>query len=44
MPSVVSKNGVERALNPTMNEEEAAALERSAHTLSEHTEKALAML
>ncbi len=44
MPSVVSKNGVERALNPTMNEEETAALERSAHTLSEHTEKALAML
>lgn len=44
MPSIVSKNGVERALLPSMCENELAALAKSAETLSEYTEKALKML
>lgn len=44
MPSIVSKQGVEKALLPSMCESERAALEKSAATLSEYTQKALAML
>ncbi|MCM1324237.1 MAG: L-lactate dehydrogenase [Acetobacter sp.] len=44
MPSIVSKNGVERALMPAMCDSEREALEKSAATLAEYTEKALAML
>lgn len=44
MPSVVSKNGVETALMPSMCNEEKDALAKSASTLSEYTKKALEML
>lgn len=44
MPSIVSKNGVETALMPSMCDSERSALEKSAATLSEYTQKALAML
>lgn len=44
MPSIVSKNGVEKALIPVMNDEERSALEQSAETLAEYTKKALEML
>lgn len=44
MPSIVSKNGVETALMPAMCDNERSALEKSAATLSEYTQKALAML
>ncbi len=44
MPAIVSKKGVERALMPSMCEEERKALEKSVETLAEYTEKALAML
>lgn len=44
MPSIVSKDGVEKALIPSMCESERTALEKSAATLFEYTKKALAML
>lgn len=44
MPSIVSKNGVERTLMPAMCDGEREALEKSAATLAEYTQKALAML
>ena len=44
MPSIVSKNGVEKALIPVMNDEERQALEQSTKTLAEYTKKALDML
>lgn len=44
MPSIVSKQGIEKALLPSICESERAALEKSAATLSEYTIKALAML
>ncbi len=44
MPSVISKNGVEYTLLPELCDTEREALEKSAETLSEYTEKALAML
>ena len=44
MPSVVSKNGVETALIPSMCDNEKDALSKSAATLSEYTKRALAML
>lgn len=44
MPSVVSKNGVETALMPSMCDNEKDALSKSAATLSEYTQRALAML
>jgi len=44
MPSVVSKNGIERALIPAMCDDEREALAQSAATLAEYTKKALEML
>ncbi len=44
MPSIVSKVGVERALIPSMCEDEKNDLINSAKTLSEYTTKALSML
>ena len=44
LPSIVSKNGVETALVPELCDGEREALEKSAATLSEYTQKALAML
>ncbi len=44
MPSIVSKNGVEKTLIPVMNDEERRALEKSVETLAEYTKKALEML
>ena len=44
MPSIVSKNGVEKILTPAMNGDEQTALERSASTLAEYTKKALIAL
>ena len=44
MPSIVSKDGIEKAFFPEMNQAEQEALSNSAETLSEYTKKALAML
>ena len=44
VPAVVSKNGIEQALMPELCDTEKEALRKSITTLSEYTEKALAML
>ncbi len=44
MPSIISRNGIEKTLIPVMNENEQLALTESNKTLLEYTKKALSLL